>query len=95
MSKSYGSFEMADGTEVSGIRIGLKDKLQLERTAAAKRWDTEKQFYTTGAFLVWHAAKRQGHLPDGMTYEQFVEQCEDIDVDTQGKNDGEADLARA
>lgn len=78
MKKQIGSFELENGTVVENIRIGLKDKLQLERTARVRSWEPEKDVFTTTAFLVWHAAKRLGHTE--LSYDDFVKDVEDAQL---------------
>lgn len=73
MAGKFAEFELEDGTKGEGIRVILKDKLQYERTARVKKWNPEKDFFSFGAFLAWHASKREG-LHD-LTFEDFVDQA--------------------
>lgn len=73
MAGKFAEFELEDGTKGEGIRIILKDKLQYERTARVKKWNPEKDFFSFGAFLAWHASKREGL--HALTFEDFVDQA--------------------
>lgn len=93
MKKQIGSFELENGTVVENIRIGMKDKIQLERTARVRSWEPEKDVFTTTAFLVWHASKRLGHT--ALSYDDFMKEVEDaqltFDDDEQAEVDPLAD----
>lgn len=91
MNKTTGQFETADGNVHDGIRIMLQDKLQLERTARVKKWDVQESPFTTTAFLVWHAARRE-KLTE-LSFEEFSEQIVDATMDTEGDDD--SDLAQS
>jgi hypothetical protein len=58
--KTYGYFELADGTEHSGIRVTLKTKIQAEKSARANGWDPQRDSNIMGAFAAWHAGKGSG-----------------------------------
>lgn len=60
--KTYGYFELEDGTELSGIRITLKTKIQAEKSARANGWDPQRDSNIMGAFAAWHAAKDTGQV---------------------------------
>lgn len=95
MAKTYGAFELADGTEHKDIRITLQDKLQHERTARLKKWDIEKEAFRTTAFWVWHAAKREA-LHD-LSWEEFEKTAVDASIynlDEDG-NEVEEDLTQS
>lgn len=82
MAGQFAEFELADGTKGEGIRIILKDKLQYERTARVKNWNPEKDFFSFGAFLAWHASKREG-LHE-LTFEDFTDKA--IEATVSGEN---------
>jgi len=58
--KTYGYFELEDGTEAEGLRVTLKTKIQSEKSARANGWDPERDANMLGAFAAWHAAKAAG-----------------------------------
>lgn len=93
MAKTFGSFELEDGTEHKDIRITLQDKLQHERTARAKNWDTEKEAFRTTAFWVWHAGKRN-NLHD-LSWEQFERTAIDATVYSPEGEDEDGDLVQS
>lgn len=82
MAGQFAEFELADGTKGEGIRIILKDKLQYERTARVKKWDPEKDFFSFGAFLAWHASKRE--WLHELTFEDFTDKA--IEATVTGEN---------
>lgn len=78
IKRIFGYYEL-DGEEFS-VRIGLKSKLQYETTARARKWPaSEDAPFQAQAFWTWHAAKERG-LTD-LTYEEFIDQVEDVVVD--------------
>lgn len=90
MAGQFAEFELEDGTKGEGIRIILKDKLQYERTARVKKWDPEKDFFSFGAFLAWHASKREG-LHE-LTFEDFTDKA--IEATVTGETADEVDEDR-
>ena len=58
--KTYGYFELEDGTEAEGLRVTLKTKIQSEKSARANGWDPERDANVLGAFAAWHAAQQAG-----------------------------------
>lgn len=85
MAGTFASFELLDGTKGDDIRVTLKDKLQYERTAKVKKWNPEKDFFSFGAFLAWHASKRDG-LHD-LTFEDFTDKALDATVKGDDSDD--------
>lgn len=76
MQKQFASYETTDGTVHENIRVGLKDKLQCERTAKRNQWDAEHDGFLMSAFLAWHASKRIGIHTLG--FEEWKDTVEDV-----------------
>lgn len=72
MQISYATVEMSDGTVFARERITLQDRLRLERTARANKWDIANANYTpsTNSFLGWSALERSGKIT--VSYEEFT-----------------------
>ncbi len=59
------------------VRITFADQVQLDKTSRAQGWRNEKDWATQptpNAFLFWNAARREGALPESLTFEQFVDE---------------------
>lgn len=82
IKKQFGTYEL-DGVVHGPFRIGLKTKLQFEKTAKARKWEAESDPITTITFWTWHASKLAG--AHELTWEDFIAQVEDIHV---GDEDG-------
>lgn len=78
LPKSVAMIELADGTELGPVRVGLATKLQASKTAKAKGWDMERDAIEVSSFMAWHAAKHAGLLD--MTYEDYTAQVFDAGV---------------
>ena len=87
LNKSFAQFELADGTVSDEIRIIFADKVQLERTARAERWDMEKDFTKVNSLLTWAAAKRSGAIPEDWSYQTFVANVVDLAIEKAGDVD--------
>ncbi len=87
MAKTFATFELADGTVHTDVRITLQDKLQHERTARAKNWDIEKEAFRTTAFWAWHAGKREGL--HNLSWEEFEQTAVDAAVYSPEEDDEE------
>lgn len=85
--KQHTQFELADGTVSEPIRVVFADKVQLERTARAERWDLEKDFTKVNSLLAWSAAKRTGAIAPDLAYSEFVAQLVDCVVERDGDVD--------
>lgn len=70
MQKFVAFIEMQDGTEFGPIRIGLKTKIQSEKTAKANNWSQERDTATLNAFMAWHAAQTVGAFD--LTWDEFT-----------------------
>jgi len=81
----YVTVTMADGRELS-VRVLNPDYLRWDRTAAKHGWPAmAKAPFTWLTFVAWSALRREGQIPDAMTWEDFSER-EAIQV----RNAGEA-----
>lgn len=69
MQKFVGYIEMQDGTEFGPVRIGLKTKMQAEKSAKANNWSQERDGALLNAFMAWHAAQAEGLFD--LTWEEF------------------------
>lgn len=58
--KTFGYFELEDGTEADQLRVTLKSKIQAEKSARANGWDPQRDSNILGAFAAWHAGKQAG-----------------------------------
>ncbi|HZJ81429.1 MAG TPA: hypothetical protein VFC95_01910 [Guyparkeria sp.] len=87
MNKIFGVYEL-DG-DVYEVRIGLKSKLQYETTARTRKWPgPDDAPFQAQAFWTWHAAKERNLIAPSMTYEEFIDQVEDVYVkDGQTEDD--------
>lgn len=83
--KQHAQFELQDGTVSEPIRIIFADKVQLERTARAERWDLEQDFTKVNSLLTWSAARRTGITE--LDYETFCAQLVDCIVERAGDVD--------
>lgn len=93
--KTLAYYEL-DGQPVMGpVRVGLKTKLQYERTSKARGWDVESQPFTTSLFWAWHASKLAGN--HDLSFDDFSSQAVDtwlvtedgaaVDPTNQGSTD--------
>lgn len=78
IKKQFGLYEL-DGKVYGPVRIGLKSKLQYERTAKQRKWDAETEPMHAITFWIWHAAKERG-LHE-LSFDEFIEQVEDVQTD--------------
>lgn len=94
MQKSFASVELADGTTFDEVRVTVQDKLQYERTARVKKWpEVQSNMFTFGAFVAWHATKREGL--HSLSWEDFEKQAVDAMVKTEGEDEGDGDLIQS
>lgn len=59
------------------VRITFADTVQLDKTSRARGWVDTKGWENQpipNAFLFWTAARREGVLPESLTFEQFVDE---------------------
>lgn len=78
MQKYIGFIEMQDGTEFGPIRIGLKTKMQTERSTKANNWSTSNDVSTINAFMCWYAGKEAGEFD--MSWDEFLAQVFDANT---------------
>lgn len=69
MQKFVAFIEMEDGTEFGPIRIGLKTKIQAEKSSKANNWSQERDSAVINSFMSWHAAQTAGAFD--LTWEEF------------------------
>ena len=84
--KKINAFYELDGVEHGPYRVGIKAKLQYEKTAKARGWDVEANPFTTALFWAWFAGKEAG--AHDLTYELFSDAVTDAVVVTDGEGDG-------
>lgn len=89
INKSYAYYEL-DGKVYGPHRIGLKTKLQYEKTAKVRKWNSDDDAVTTLAFWTWHASQQE----HGLTFDDFLARVEDVNVETPepAGEDGELGL---
>ena len=87
--KTFGYFELEDGTEAEGIRVTLKSRIQAEKSARANGWDPERDANMLGAFVAWHAAKHAGQLD--LEWSTFLDTVVDAGIYQQESDAAEAD----
>lgn len=77
--KRLEGYYLAAGEEHGPFKVGLKTKLQYERTARARKWGgAEEEPLKVTAFWVWHAAHEAGEFEGD--FETFLETVDDADV---------------
>lgn len=89
INKSYGYYEL-EGKEFGPHRVGIKTKLQYEKTSKARGWKADENPFTTTLFFVWHASQKE----HGLSFEDFSAQVDDVaivDEDDEAE-DGELGL---
>lgn len=89
MQKFVAFIEMQDGTEFGPVRIGLKTKIQAEKSARANNWTQERDGATLNAFMAWHAAKEVGEIT--LTWDEFLAHVFDANTVELDKVEGETD----
>jgi hypothetical protein len=80
--KKINAYFELDGKEHGPFRVGMKTKLQYEKTAKARGWDVEDTPFTTALFWAWHAGKEAG--AHDLSYEIFADAVTDAVVETLG-----------
>lgn len=85
--KFQGFIEYLDGREIIGFRVGLKTKIQAEKTARAQGWKPEADAATMNAFMAWHAAHEQGLITE--KWAEFVDAVMDAST-VEMEDDGAA-----
>ena len=86
---AYANIELDTATIVD-VRIVYADRIRHETTARKRGWRAEDAPTRAAGFLAWAAATRLG-LVD-LTYEEFVEQLVDVQLDDK-RADSEGDDA--
>lgn len=85
--KKIQAYYELDGAEHGPFRVGIKTKLQYEKTAKARGWDADGNPFTTALFWAWHAGREAG--AHDLSYELFADAVTDAVVVPDG--DGESD----
>lgn len=73
------TIELTDGTILGPERVIFADKLRLEKTGRANNWDLNRDEFRVQSFLAFAAFERSGQLPEGTSYEQFLELLVDLE----------------
>lgn len=79
--------EMQDGSVLGPERVIFADKMRLERSAKANKWDIGRDEFRTQSFLAWAALNRTKATELG--YDLFLEQLIDVvfEADAQVDDD--------
>ncbi|QTF71765.1 hypothetical protein [Arthrobacter woluwensis] len=75
INKSFAYYEL-EGKEFGPHRVGIKTKLQYEKTAKNRGWKSDEHPFTTTLFFAWHASQAE----HGLTFEDFSAQVEDVAI---------------
>lgn len=89
MQKFVAFVEMKDGTDFGPIRIGLKTKMQAEKSSKANNWSQERDGAILNAFMAWHAGQQAGVFD--LTWDEFNENVFDASTETLEVPEGTTD----
>lgn len=89
MRRTMITVELADGKILGPERVIFADKMRLERSAKANKWDIGRDEFRTQSFLAWAALNRAKDTDLG--YEAFLEALTDVvfEANAQDDEDGE------
>lgn len=75
------SILMTDGTSHDDVPVTMRDKLRYSETRARRKWpNVEDDPFRFMTFIAWAAAKREGLIDNGMTFDAFADNVADIDI---------------
>lgn len=86
---TYASVELADGTIFDDVRVTYADRVRYETTAKARGWRSEEKPATASGFLAFAALKRAGLID--LSYDTFIEQVVDVNLNDAAPVEGSAD----
>lgn len=88
MRRTMITVELTDGKILGPERVIFADKMRLERSAKANKWDIGRDEFRTQSFLAWAALERTKATT--LKYDDFLDKLTDVVFEANAQDeDGE------